>query len=58
MRTFLKAVGSLFLAIVVIVGGGLAWLALRSPEMRPASAERVASDARLVARGEYLFHHA
>jgi len=47
----------ILLGVVVLVGGALAWLALRSPEQRPASAEKVESTPERLARGEYLVEH-
>ena len=47
-------------ALVVLVaaaGGVLAWLALRSPAQRPASAEKIEATPERLARGEYLVVH-
>ena len=54
---FLKVLGWIVAAIVVAAGGLLAWLALRSPDRRPASAEKVEATPERLARGTYLVHH-
>jgi mono/diheme cytochrome c family protein len=41
--------------IVVVLGGGLAFLSLRSPDMRQAPSIKVESTPERVARGKYLF---
>lgn len=43
------------LAVVVVAGGGLAYLALRKPAMAPASTKSVPMTAERTARGRYLF---
>ena len=50
-----KAVGGVFLLIVVVIGGGLLFLTLRQPAMAPASRIRVDRSPERVARGQYLF---
>ncbi len=45
-------------AAVLVIGGGLAWLFLRQPEMAPASDVKVALTPERIARGAYLFNHA
>jgi mono/diheme cytochrome c family protein len=42
------------LGMVVLVGAVLAWLALRSPEQRPASVEKIEATPERLARGKYL----
>jgi mono/diheme cytochrome c family protein len=44
----------ILLGMVVLVGGVLAWLALRSPEQRPASLEKIEATPERLARGKYL----
>jgi mono/diheme cytochrome c family protein len=50
----LKIVGMLVGVVLILVGGLLTWLALRSPAQRPASAEKVAPTPDRLARGKYL----
>lgn len=45
----------LVLVLVVTVGGGLAFLTMRSPDMRPAPSIKVESTPERLARGKYLF---
>ncbi|HKD16230.1 MAG TPA: cytochrome C [Thermoanaerobaculia bacterium] len=40
--------------LIVGVGGLVAWLALRSPEQRPASTEKIEATPERLARGQYL----
>jgi mono/diheme cytochrome c family protein len=47
----------LLTGIVVVIGGGLAFLYLRKPAQAPASRARVPMTAERIARGEYLFEH-
>ncbi len=44
----------ILLLTVAVAGAGLAWLALRSPDMRPPSTEKVEATPARLARGEYL----
>jgi mono/diheme cytochrome c family protein len=57
MKTFLKIVGGIVLIAVGLIAGGIAWLALRKPASRPASAEKIETTPQRVARGEYLVEH-
>jgi mono/diheme cytochrome c family protein len=50
----MRIVLRILLVLVLIVGAGLAWLALRSPAMRPPSDEKVEATPQRVARGQYL----
>jgi len=52
-----KIVVRILLVLVLAAGGFVAWLALRSPAMRPPSAEKVEATPERVARGEYLVVH-
>lgn len=45
------------LAILIVAGAGLAWLALRKPEQRPPSTEKIEATPERLARGEYLVLH-
>ena len=57
MRTLLKILGGVLLAVLALVLGGVSYLALRKPASRPTtSAPFEATPARL-ARGEYLVLH-
>jgi mono/diheme cytochrome c family protein len=53
MRVVLRILAGL----VVLVGVGVAWLALRSPAQRPPSTEKVDATPARLARGEYLVVH-
>ncbi len=44
-------------ALVVLVGVAVAWLALRSPNMRPPSTEAIEATPERLARGEYIVLH-
>lgn len=57
MKTFLKIVGGLLLAVVALAAGAVTWLAVRKPEQRPAASIKVEANAAQVARGKYLVHH-
>jgi mono/diheme cytochrome c family protein len=47
----------ILLGVVVLAGGLLGWLALRSPAQRPPSAERIEATPERLARGRYLTSH-
>src|SRR6185369_9915526 len=57
MKTFLKIVGGIVLAVVALAVGCISWLALRKPASRPASTEKIEATPARVARGEYLVEH-
>jgi mono/diheme cytochrome c family protein len=57
MRKLLKFLGVVLSLVVVVAAGAIAWLAFRSPEMRPPQAVRIDRSAAKVARGKYLVHH-
>jgi hypothetical protein len=57
MRAFLRAAGALAALALLVVLGGLAFLAARKPRMRPASVERVEPDPARLARGQHLVVH-
>jgi len=46
-----------FTVIVVLIGGGLAFLYFRKPAQAPVSAARVPMTPERIARGKYLFEH-
>jgi mono/diheme cytochrome c family protein len=50
----MRIVLRILLVIVLIVGAGVAWLALRSPAQRPAPTEKVEATPERIARGQYL----
>ena len=47
----------ILVGVVVLVGGLVGWLALRSPAQRPASTERIEVSPERLARGRYLMDH-
>jgi len=53
----MRIVLRILLILVLIAGAGVAWLALRSPAMRPPSDEKVEATPQRLARGEYLVEH-
>jgi mono/diheme cytochrome c family protein len=57
MKTFLKIVGGVVLAAVALLAGAVTWLAVRSPESRPASRVKVEANAAQLARGKYVVEH-
>ena len=50
-----KILLTLFLLVVIFLGGGFAYLSLRQPAQRPASNIKVSMAPERIARGEYLF---
>jgi len=50
----LKVLVGALIAVLVLLGGAVGWLAVREPAMRPASAERVDRTPERLARGKYL----
>lgn len=58
MKTAFKVVGILLLVIVALAAAGVAFLFLKKPAQRPASAEKIEATPERLARGEYLVHHA
>jgi Cytochrome C oxidase, cbb3-type, subunit III/Cytochrome c len=57
MRRLLKVIGVALAVLVVLAAAGIGWLAVRSPEMRPATAEVIERTPERIARGEYLANH-
>ena len=57
MVKVLKIVGGSLLVVVLVAAGGVAFLALRPPKMRPPSAEKIEATPARLARGEYLVRH-
>jgi mono/diheme cytochrome c family protein len=54
MKTFLKIVGGLVLAVIAFLAGAVTWLSVRKPESRPPSMEKVEASAAQLARGKYV----
>jgi mono/diheme cytochrome c family protein len=57
MRRLLKFLGIAVLAVLVLAGTGLAYMAVKKPAQRPAPSVTVVSTPDKVARGEYLARH-
>ena len=57
MKTFFKVIGIVLLLVVALLAIGVAYLALRKPSQRPASAEKVEATPERVERGKYLVNH-
>jgi mono/diheme cytochrome c family protein len=57
MKTFLKIVGGVVLVVLALVLGGVAFLSMRKPAQRPASAEKLQATPARLARGSYLVNH-
>jgi len=57
MKTFLKIVGGVVLVLAALIAGGVTWLAVRKPESRPPSSEKVEANAAQLARGKYVVEH-
>ena len=57
MKTFLKVLGIAIVVIVALAAGAGAWLSLKKPAQRPASADKVAMTPERIARGKYLAEH-
>ena len=52
-----KILGRILLTVALALGAAIAWLALRSPNMRPPSTEKVEATPERTARGEYIVLH-
>jgi mono/diheme cytochrome c family protein len=57
MKTFFKVLGIALLVVVALLAGAAAWLSLKKPAQRPASAEKIDATPERVARGKYLVEH-
>ena len=57
MKKLLKGVLVLVCALVVLVAAGVAFLSVKKPAQRPASAEKIEATPARLARGEYLVEH-
>lgn len=57
MKTFFKVVGVLLLAVIALAAIGVSYLAIRKPDQRPASTEKIAPTPQRLARGEYLVNN-
>jgi Cytochrome c len=53
----MRIVIRILVVLVLLAGAVLAWLALRSPAMRPPSTEKIEATPERLARGEYLVEH-
>ncbi len=54
MKKFLKVLGYLLAAVVVIAGGAVTYLFARKPDMAPPATVKIEPTAERVARGKYL----
>jgi len=52
-----RILARVLIALVLAAGAALAWLALRSPEQRPPSTEKIEATPERLARGQYLVVH-
>src|SRR3954449_7639811 len=57
MKTFLKIVGGVVLVVVALLAGAVTWLAVRKPESRPPSTEKIQATPAQLARGKYIVEH-
>ncbi len=57
MKTVVRIVGVIGAVCLLAAASGLAYLALRKPDMRPASSEKIEATPARLARGEYLARH-
>ncbi len=57
MKTFLKVLGIAVLAVVALIAGAFAWLSLKKPAQRAASAETIEPTPERLARGKYIVEH-
>jgi mono/diheme cytochrome c family protein len=58
MKTVLKVLGVIVLAVAALAAIGVSYLTLRKPAQRPAPSVRIESTPERVARGKYLVRHA
>jgi mono/diheme cytochrome c family protein len=56
MRKFARILGIVVLGLTVITGGGVGYLYLRKPAMRPAADIKVQATPERLARGRYIFN--
>ena len=57
MKKLLRYLGLALLAVIVVLGGVVAFLAVKSPDMRPPFTESVERTPERVERGRYLVEH-
>lgn len=57
MKTLLKVVGGVVLLVIALIACVVTWLAVRKPESKPASAEKIEATPERLARGRYLVEH-
>ncbi|HEV7766714.1 MAG TPA: c-type cytochrome [Thermoanaerobaculia bacterium] len=57
MKTLLKVLGFVLLAVFALAATGLTWLAMKKPAQRAAIAEKIEVTPQRIARGKYLVHH-
>jgi hypothetical protein len=57
MKTFLKVVGGVALLVIALIACAVTWLAVRKPESKPASTEKIEATPERLARGRYVVEH-
>jgi len=57
MKKLMKILGGLLLVVLALLAVVVAWLTLRKPASRPASAEKIEATPQRLARGQYLTEH-
>ena len=57
LKKLLLILGCVVLAVIVLLGAGVAYLFLRKPVQAPASSIKVVMTPERIARGKYIFHN-
>jgi len=57
MKTFLKIVAGVVLAVVALIAIGVIWLMAKKPASRAAAAEKIEATPARMTRGKYLVDH-
>jgi mono/diheme cytochrome c family protein len=57
MRKFLKIFGGIIIALVLLIGAGLAYFVASFPKAEPAADIKIQATPEKIARGKYLAHH-